>query len=393
MSVSPARSWNVDRLFNSDQGHAIPWGMSDDQTTVHDFAVRRSDWKQAGFFERSIETQHEGQVLFRIDRYALTSNNVSYATAGDALGYWKFFPAEEGWGRLPCFAFADVERSNHPAVKQGDRYFGYFPMSTHLLVQAERVRDDSLLDGSEHRRPLPAAYNRYTRVSEDPFYREKHEDAQMLLQPLFMTSFLVDDFLADNEFFGARTTIVTSASSKTSIALAFQLGQRSLDTVVGLTSDRNRSFVESLGFYDTVVTYDDLESLDANVPAVVVDMAGNREVSRRLHEHFSVNMKYDCIVGATHWDQGGPMRDLPGAKPQFFFAPTQIKKRSDDWGRAALMERIGRAWIPFVATTDQWLKIVRKYGHKAVASTYEDLVAGKCVPNEGQVLSLWDAPP
>ena len=366
--------------------------MSDTGTSARDFAVQRHAWKQVAFLTRQIEAPTEGEVLFRIDRFALTSNNISYAQTGDVLGYWKFFPAQEGWGRIPCFAFADVERSAHPDVKKGDRYFGYFPMSTHLLVQADRVQADSLVDASEHRRSLPAAYNRYTKASADPIYRPEYEDAQMLLHPLFMTSFLVDDFLAENGFFGAPVCIVTSASSKTAIALAFQLGKREIDAVVGLTSPRNKPFVEGLGFYDRVVTYDDLESLDASVPAVAIDMAGDRDLTRRLHRHFGDNMKYDCVVGATHWDRSGRDTDLPGATPQFFFAPTQIKKRSDEWGRPALMQRIGQAWLSFVPTTDRWLEVVRGYGPDQVAETYANVVAGKSPPNEGQILSLWEAP-
>lgn len=365
--------------------------MNDRSVTVHDFAVRRDDWTKGEFFTRTIDPPGNGEVLFRIDRYALTSNNISYAVAGDMLGYWKFFPAEDGWGRLPCFAFADVERSAHPDVNEGDRYFGYFPMSTHLLVVADRVKPESLIDSTEHRRQLPAAYNRYTNTSQDPLYQKSYEDAQMLMQPLFLTSWLVDDFLAENDFFGAKLIIVTSASSKTSIALAFQLKQRSLGQVIGLTSPRNMSFVEGVGFYDQVLSYDAIETLDANTPVAMVDMAGDREVIGRLHRHFEHNMKYNCTVGATHWDRGGRDKDLPGAMPQFFFAPAQIKKRSDEWGRAGLMQRIGEAWMPFVRTSDNWLKVVRHHGQDAIARIYAQVVAGGCAPNEGQILSFWEA--
>ena len=33
----------------------------------------------------------EGQVRFRIERFAVTANTVTYATVGDTLGYWDFF--------------------------------------------------------------------------------------------------------------------------------------------------------------------------------------------------------------------------------------------------------------------------------------------------------------
>ncbi|MGB5813145.1 MAG: DUF2855 family protein [Polyangiales bacterium] len=365
--------------------------MAIDDTTVHDFAVRRDDFKQSSFFERPLPDLDPGQALLRVDRYALTANNVSYAAAGDALGYWKFFPAEPGWGRLPCFAFADVVQSTDSGVCVGERYFGYFPMSTHLLVTPERVKGGSFIDGTEHRRSLPAAYNRYTEVGADPFYEERFEDAQMLIKPLFMTSFLIDDFLAENAFFGARAAIVTSASSKTSIALASQLEHRSLN-VVGLTSTRNQAFVESLGLYDEVVTYDAIESLNPDQDSVVIDMAGNVEVTRRLHEHSRERLKHHCIVGTTHWENGGHSADLPGAKPEFFFAPTQIKKRSADWGPVGLQTRIGEAWGPFVEGTPSWLTVVRAYGRDGVAATYDEVILGRTVPHEGHVLSLWNAP-
>ena len=67
-----------------------------------DFSVNRTAWHETRLDTVSVSTDlSPGQVLFRIDRFALTSNNISYAGAGDMLGYWKFFPAEEGWGRIP----------------------------------------------------------------------------------------------------------------------------------------------------------------------------------------------------------------------------------------------------------------------------------------------------
>ena len=38
------------------------------------------------------------QVLLRVDEFALTANNITYAVAGESMRYWDFFPAEEGWG-------------------------------------------------------------------------------------------------------------------------------------------------------------------------------------------------------------------------------------------------------------------------------------------------------
>ena len=64
-----------------------------------DFIVKRDDWRQCRIVSAAVESELQpGQVLFRVDRFAFTSNNISYALSGDTLGYWRFFPTEEGWG-------------------------------------------------------------------------------------------------------------------------------------------------------------------------------------------------------------------------------------------------------------------------------------------------------
>ena len=36
----------------------------------------------------------------KIEKFGLTSNNVSYAVSGDVIGYWGFYPAEDNWERF-----------------------------------------------------------------------------------------------------------------------------------------------------------------------------------------------------------------------------------------------------------------------------------------------------
>jgi len=47
-----------------------------------------------------------------------------------------------------------------------------------------------------------------------------------LLRPLFITSYVVDDWLWDNALFGAHAVVVSSPSSKTAFGLAFLLTER-----------------------------------------------------------------------------------------------------------------------------------------------------------------------
>ena len=354
-----------------------------------DFVIRRNDWRQCRFVTAELPSElPDGDVLFRVQRFALTANNVTYLLTGDALGYWSFFPAESGWGRVPVMGFGDVLRSAHPDVAEGERYFGFYPMSTHLVVQAEPNRE-GLVDRAEHREKTAPVYRQYTRASHDLLYSPEHEDCLMLLRGLFLTAFLADDYLADSDFFGARTVVVSSASSKTAIALAFQLARRRGIRKIGLTSARNRAFVLGLGLYDEVVLYDEVSSLEATGPAVFVDLAGDGAVAAAVHRRFGEQLVYSSIIGATHWGAGPRPEDLPGARPQLFFAPAQMQKRGADWGAAGLQQRLAAAWSAFRDSTTEWLRIERGWGPAAVESCYLEVLDGRLPASAGRVLSLW----
>src|SRR5690606_16361134 len=120
---------------------------------------------------------------------ALTANNITYGVAGDSIGYWQFFPAQGGadggWGRIPVWGFGDVVRSAAEGVAAGERFYGYFPMASHLVVKPERITGHGFRDGAAHRAALPPVYNNYTLTRTDAAYRPDQEAMQMLFRPLF----------------------------------------------------------------------------------------------------------------------------------------------------------------------------------------------------------------
>lgn len=359
-----------------------------------DFLVDKRDLKRTRCADATPGTPAAGQVLLAIDRFALTANNITYAAFGDAMQYWNFFPAADpAEGRIPVWGFADVVASQCDGITMGERFYGYFPMSTHLMVQPERVAPGGFVDASLHRKALHAVYNQYLRCSSDPGYRADQEAQQMLLRPLFTTSFLIDDFLADNDFFGAATVILSSASSKTAYGSAFCLKHHARKVrIIGLTSAGNKAFVERLGVYDDVVTYDAVASITAQ-SAVYVDMSGSAAVRSAIHHHFGDLLKHSCAVGGTHWENLGGAAGLPGPRPTLFFAPAQIKKRNVDWGAAELQKRIGAAWLAFMqkvngAGSAAWLTVREARGQDAVARTYRAMLEGSTRPDEGFILSL-----
>lgn len=354
-----------------------------------DFEVNRNNFHETQIVDEPAPDLGSGQIRLGIERFAFTTNNISYAVSGDMLGYWDFFPTTAPWGRLPAMGLSTVIESAHPEISAGGRYFGFHPMSDQLVIDA-RSAGAGFIDVGPHRANHADAYTGFLDVSSDPLFREDRVDEYLLLRGLFMTSFLVDDFLADNDFHGAGQTLVTSASSKTSIALAACLSRRGHRSV-GLTSAGNREFTESLGLYDQVITYDEIEDLDPT-PSTVVDMAGNADVRSRVHDHFGDSLRYSCQVGATHWEelQGGP-EPLPGPRPEFFFAPAQIAKRNNDWGPGEVMTRIGVALGEFLEGSPRWLTVEHSTGPDAITEVYRQLLEGRADPSIGHVVSMSDS--
>jgi hypothetical protein len=356
-----------------------------------DFIVARDDFQHCKFIETTIPAATElpdDALLVKVDRFALTANNITYAVLGDELKYWELFPAPQGFGNIPVWGFGEVVASRHPAVAIGERLFGYFPMATHLVIEAADVGKRGLRDAAAHRRNVAPVYNAYARISGDPAFAGRQGDHQALLRPLFMLSFLVDDFLSESEFFGARCVMLSSASSKTAFGLAHLLHGRDGIKVIGLTSASNTNFVTSLGCYDEVVTYDRVTSLPADIPVALVDMAGNSELREKLHQHFGDGIKYSGRIGLTHRSSSPDEPPLPGAKPTWFFAPDQIRKRAKEWGPGGIDKRFSTAWSGFAPMLDRWLTVTEGRGPEAVRAAYLDTLNGHVPPDQGVILSL-----
>jgi hypothetical protein len=353
-----------------------------------DFLVARDDLRRCRFADTAPAELEPGQARLTVERFGLSSNNITYAMFGEAMSYWSFFPAEPGWGRVPVWGFAEVGESRAETLETGARVYGYLPPSSELVVSPARIDARGFVDSSPHRASLPAAYNGYARVEADPIYDADSEPEQMLLRPLFFTSYLIDDFLDDASLFGASTVVLSSASSKTASALAFLLSQRGGVEVVGLTSPRSLDFTRGLEVYDRVVTYVEIDSLDDS-PAVYVDMAGDAQVRRAVHSHYGESLTHSAVVGATHHDRMGDVPDsLPGPRPTFFFAPDRVSKRTTEWGREGFEERLADAWRPYVEWCDGWLEVIHGEGPEALQQAYLDLLEGRIDPAKAHVLAL-----
>jgi Protein of unknown function (DUF2855) len=358
--------------------------MADDGDTWT-LAVARDDLTRTRRLTGPRPDLAPGEALLRVDRVGVTANNVTYAVLGEAFRYWEFFPTEPGWGVVPLWGFAEIAESRVDGLEPGDRFYGYLPSGSHLVVRPGRVDARGFRDASEHRATLPSPYNAYALTSGDPAYEPEREDLQVLFRPLFWTSFMLADWLVDNDAMGAQRIVLSSASSKTAYGAAFELHRQGRE-VVGLTSPRNVAFTESLGCYDAVVAYDAVTRMAA-VPTLYADLAGDADLIATLRAHLGLALVHEVVVGVTH-QEAAPAGTLADTGPAMFFAPDQMRKRIGDWGREGLDQRFAEAWRSFAPVVEGWVDVVVQHGPDALEQVWREVQSGRADPRTGHVLTL-----
>lgn len=271
----------------------------------------------------SANSLDEGQVMVHVDKVALTANSISYVIAGKSglMPFLDVFPAQEGLANIPCWGYGDVLFSKHPNIPEGERLYGFFPVASHIICTPGKVGNNGFTDAAPGRDAVAPFYSEYVYATREPGYAPAFEETIMLFRPLFGTSFLLQSYCEDNDFYGADRVVVSSASAKTAMGFGYLLRKLHGARVhsVGLTSQRNRAFVAGLDCFDEVLTYEEVAQLKPEGRSLFFDVAGNREVLTQVHHQLGDTIAYSGQVGQTHWDStdAGEPTALPGPPPAF----------------------------------------------------------------------------
>ncbi|MGO9931742.1 MAG: DUF2855 family protein [Steroidobacteraceae bacterium] len=356
-----------------------------------EFQVRKDNFAETRIVETAALPLGDGQARLRLDLFAMTSNNITYAAMGAGeLGYWDFFPAKRGWGRPPCWGFATVEASNSEHVAVGARVYGYFPIGTHLDVAPSRATPNGFFDAAEHRKPKSPVYNQYLLTSADPAYDSGREAEQSLFRPLYATGWWAADFI-NRAASLPGTVLLTSASAKTALATAHQLKSLGGARLIGLTSARNLEYVHGTGLYDQSVSYDNAGDIILEGTVVYVDFLGREEVTARLHRALGPALRRSVMIGATDWaaKPGGilvPKAKLDGPQPEFFFVPGYAAQRIKEEG-VGLRAKMTADLRAFYAISHAFVAPTRLSGPAAVENSWHLLLKDQVSPSEGLVLN------
>ena len=354
-----------------------------------DFLIKRADLRESKWQEAKPAPLAPGAARLKVEAFALTANNVTYATFGEAMGYWNFFPAADAaWGRVPVWGFATVTESNASGVDVGARVYGYLPISEHFDVTPVRIGKESFMDGAAHRQGLAPIYNTYIFTSADPGYDARFEAQQMLFRPLFTTGFMIDDCLMEAGDNVPETVVISSASSKTALALAHCLKQRGQVEAVALTSPGNKAYVEGLGLYARVQTYDEADRLHARGLTAYVDFLGRPALTADVHNALKDRLVRSLVIGVTDWEGNRAPIALPDPQPEFFFVPTYAADRAKALGPDVLNARLGKAMAGFYGASADYLTPKKASGKASIEAAWRDTLDASVPPSTGLVLSF-----
>lgn len=351
------------------------------QTQISEILINKKDLTDTKCVEHTFDTADLGehQVLLRVESAGFSANNVTYALLGERAGYWGFFPAEDGWGKVPLWGFAIVEASNHPDIETGEKVFGYLPSASHLVITAGKVSSYGFSDVDDKRKSIAPLYDNYQRCATDPGYVADKEAWQLNYRPLFMTSFVLDDYSGERITDNTKRVLLTSASSKTAYGCAHLLlknksvrGQNY--QVVGLTSASNKDFVSKTGCYDDVLSYDEAINAEFAGDSILLDFTGNRKLLGNIKSkaegiHF-------VFIGATDVVALSTQKEGQ-VEGELFSAPAQVKKRTVEWGQETFAKHYAAAWLGFSENIENLVSVRELEGAETIRQLYLGGLAGK----------------
>ncbi len=364
-------------------------------SNISSIKINRSDISNTQIFDYpkpTIDEMTDGTVLLKLDIFSLSSNNITYAVTGNSLKYWDFFPVDAGHSQLPVWGFGEVVASKHPKFALGDRYYGYYAMSSHILVQPSKVNAYGFVDANPARKCNNPVYDHYSNVKTDVGYQHENEAMLSLFKPLFITSYLLNDFLQENEAYGAEQILITSASSKTAYGLAAILHERKQagdfkGHIVALTSSGNVDFVDALEIYDEIISYSELDKLDTSKRTTIIDFTGNQKMLKKIAAALGDSHAYTSLIGAVQNDR---LEDDDDATKhgQFFFAPIQAQKCTQRFGPEEFTKMYSSALVTFIERAKHWIELETLEGAEQVEEKYIDLLKNSPPPEKGYVASI-----
>ena len=398
--------------------------MTEPQTTRLMLATVRDELEKTEVIRDTLPPLEQDEIRLRVDKVGLSANNLFYLQMGEAP-FLKFFhvyplgPEHKHLANMPAWGIGTVIASENDDFAVGEKFTGFLQLTNVVQMKARRS-DQGFTAYGGNRDKLNPAYNGFTAVSagrNSPIRGEGDKaDLAMTASPGALSGFVLFELLRMNDYYGGNSVVLTSASSKLSLATALLLqearSQGRIDKVIGYASERNRDFVTDTGLYDEVLSFDQDLPAGTGLKHVLIDVAGDAQVFKRNQAAIIKGL----AVGGTHGDAdsstftafrpSGFLKmfiDMMGPawmkrwaerrlSPtlEMFFAPTVINSLLERWCREEMDRRSDDALRRFVdaAVDGGWIKVTRAEDIPSTQAAYQQVISGAISPSDAVIISL-----
>jgi hypothetical protein len=343
----------------------------------------------------------EGKVLMRVDKFGFSHMSLGYLMKGFTrtfAGYHNFYKSSQGdnFYRSACWGYATVVESAHPKVAVGTRLYGLVPPSKYEVQSVSGFIKGSKGEPSivemEMGENVPYNMRRFQEMevvegnNDDPVV----EDWRIVVKEIYTMAFYMDEQLLV-ETGMINSVIISCASSKTALALAYCLRMREMRYVVGFTSKEHLDFVKSTGLYHDVFCYDDVDKLPTDHTVVYMDFKCDGELRQRITLKMGTNLMYNMVVGPAAFQKRQKDQIFEKRARQVLFDEATWRERRRmvaEVTKTGRNEKLKYSYKSFVERMKQYIKLRHTNGAGALTKMYDNVYSNTASPSEAFVCSL-----
>merc|ERR1712217_453860 len=216
------------------------------------------------------------------------------------------------------------------------------------------------------------------------------DDWKMVMKEIYTMAFYVDEnLLVDTGMI--NSVIISCASSKTALALAYCLRMREMRYVVGLTSKEHIDFVKSTDLYHDVFTYDEVDPLPNNHTNVYMDFKCDGELRQKITLRMSTNLMYNMVLGPAVFQKKMKDQLFEKRAREMLFDESSWRERRRmvaEVTKTGRNEKLRYSQKAFIERIKKYIKLRHMGGPEAFKQIYDGVYSNTVPPNEAYVCTL-----
>merc|ERR1711879_660631 len=215
-------------------------------------------------------------------------------------------------------------------------------------------------------------------------------DWRIVAKEIYKMAFYMDEQLLV-ETGMINSVIISCASAKTALALAYCLRMREMRYVVGFTSQEHLEFVKSTGLYHEAYSYDDVEKLPTNHTVVYMDFKCDGALRQQITLRMGTNLMYNMVIGPAAFQKRMKDQVFEKRAREALFDEAKWRERRRmvaEVTKTGRNEKLKYSYKAFVERMREFIKLRHANGVAEMSKMYDNIYSNTASPSEAFVCSL-----